>query len=102
LLWRRYAGGVSYAQGDGVDATGRARHEALRMQAAEMFGDGVVVEEVARRLRVSVRVRYDYRRRDALVSVQVTRQTLDLVERAANQMAEGSDHAIKMEQPPAV
>ena len=72
------------------------------MQAAEMFGDGVVVEEVARRLRVSVRVRYDYRRRDALVSVQVTRQTLDLVERAASQMAEGSDHAIKMEQPPAV
>jgi len=49
-----------------------------------------------------VRVRYDYRRRDALVSVQVTRQTLDLVERAASQMAEGSDHAIKMEQPPAV
>lgn len=44
-----------------MDAAGRARREALRVQAAEMFGDGVGVDEVARRLRVSVRSVYRWR-----------------------------------------
>lgn len=44
-----------------MDAAGRARREALRMQAAEMFTKEVSAAEVARRLRVSVRSVYRWR-----------------------------------------
>ena len=39
-----------------MDAAGRARREALRMQAAEMLGDGVEVGEVAQRLLFRIRI----------------------------------------------
>ncbi|NUP52797.1 MAG: hypothetical protein HOW97_36560 [Catenulispora sp.] len=52
---------MRYAQGGGVDAAGRARRAALRMQAAEMSTEDVGVDEVARCLRVSVRSVYRWR-----------------------------------------
>ena len=57
-------GGVTYAQGSGVDAAGITRRDALRMQAAEMLTDRVSAELVARRQRLSVRSAY--RRRTAV------------------------------------
>jgi transposase len=44
---------VRYAQGGGVDAAGRARREALRLEAAALFAEDVSAEQVAVRLRVS-------------------------------------------------
>ena len=44
-----------------MDAAGRARREALRVLAIELLGDELSVEEVARRLRVSVRSVYRWR-----------------------------------------
>jgi putative transposase len=44
---------MRYPDGGGLTAEGRARREAVRMQAAEMFAHGLARTEVARRLRVS-------------------------------------------------
>jgi transposase len=52
---------VRYAQGGGLDAAGRARREALRMQAAAMFVENVTSSEIAERLRVTVRSVYRWR-----------------------------------------
>ena len=41
-----------------MDAAGRARREALRVQAAGLLVDGVAPNEVSKRLRVSVRSVY--------------------------------------------
>lgn len=54
--------GMRYADGGGVAARERVRREALRIQAAELFETGVNVPEVARRLRVTLKSVYQWRR----------------------------------------
>ncbi|MFE5550096.1 helix-turn-helix domain-containing protein [Streptomyces sp. NPDC056534] len=49
---------VRYADGGGLTPAGRRRRETARMQAAELFERQMVVAEVARRLRVSVKSYY--------------------------------------------
>lgn len=57
----RYVLYVRYAQGGGVDAAGRARREALRLEAAALFAEDVSAEQVAARLRVSERSAYRWK-----------------------------------------
>jgi transposase len=49
---------VRYADGGGLTAKGRQRREAVRMQAAGLFAEGIEPREVARRLRVSAKSAY--------------------------------------------
>jgi transposase len=49
----RYAGGMRYPDGGGLDAAERARRERVRLAAAEMIEAGAGDREVARRFRVS-------------------------------------------------
>lgn len=49
----RYAIGMRYVQGGGLDAAARARREQVRMAAAECIAAGENDEQVARRFRVS-------------------------------------------------
>ncbi|MFJ8495934.1 transposase [Streptomyces sp. NPDC094038] len=49
---------MRYADGGGLTAAGRAKREAVRFEAAGMFGQGVRPPEVARRLRVSRKSAY--------------------------------------------
>ncbi|MDX3386094.1 winged helix-turn-helix domain-containing protein [Streptomyces niveiscabiei] len=49
---------MRYADGGGLTAVGRVKREAVRFEAAEMFGQGVRPPEVARRLRVSRKSAY--------------------------------------------
>src|SRR6266498_4071021 len=55
--------GMRYPDGGGLSAQGRARREAVRLQAAGWFAAGVPVPEVARRLRVSQTAVYGWRQR---------------------------------------
>jgi transposase len=59
----RYAVGMRYPDGGGLTAEGRARREAVRLRAAELFVQDVSVPEIARRLRVSHNAVYVWRRR---------------------------------------
>lgn len=54
---------VRYPDGGGLTAEGRARREAVRLQAAELFAKDVAVAEIAARLRVSHNAVYVWRRR---------------------------------------
>jgi transposase len=54
---------MRYPDGGGLTAAGRARREAVRLQAAQMFEQGIEPPEVARRLRVSANSAYVWRRR---------------------------------------
>jgi putative transposase len=56
LVW------VRYPDGGGLTAEGRARREAIRLQAAALFAQEVSVPEIARRLRVSHNSVYVWRR----------------------------------------
>ncbi|MFJ5561275.1 transposase [Streptomyces sp. NPDC093250] len=49
---------MRYADGGGLTAAGRAKREAVRFEAAEMFEQGVRPPEAARRLRVSRKSAY--------------------------------------------
>ncbi len=49
----RYAGGVRYPDGGGLDAAERARRERVRLAAAEMIDAGAGDREIAKRFRVS-------------------------------------------------
>nr|WP_285899629.1 helix-turn-helix domain-containing protein [Streptomyces sp. CHD11] len=49
---------MRYADGGGLTAAGRAKREAARFEAAEMFEQGVRPPEAARRLRVSRKSAY--------------------------------------------
>ena len=49
----RYAGGMRYPDGGGLDAAERARREQVRLAAAEMIEAGAGDREIARRFRVS-------------------------------------------------
>jgi len=49
----RYAGGVRYPDGGGLDAAERARRERVRLAAAEMIEGGASDREVAKHFRVS-------------------------------------------------
>jgi len=55
VTWRavRYAGGMRYPDGGGLDAAERARRERVRLAAAEMIEAGAGDREVAKRFRVS-------------------------------------------------
>jgi len=55
-----YIEGVRYADGGGLDARGRARREAVRMQAADLFEREVPAGQVAARLRVSAKSAYQW------------------------------------------
>lgn len=61
--WVRYLVWMRYPDGGGLTAEGRARREAVRLQAAALFTQGVSVAEIARRLRVSHNAVYVWRRR---------------------------------------
>jgi putative transposase len=54
---------MRYPDGGGLSPAGRARREEVRRQAAGLFADGVAPVEVARRLRVSSKSAYQWRRR---------------------------------------
>ena len=49
----RYAGGMRYPGGGGLDAVERARRERVRLAAAEMIEAGASDREIAKRFRVS-------------------------------------------------
>jgi transposase len=53
---------MRYPDGGGLTARGRAKREAVRLQAAELFARGVSAVEVAERLRVSTKSAYAWRR----------------------------------------
>jgi transposase len=53
---------VRYADGGGLTAEGRARREAVRLRAAEMFAQDADPVQVARSLRVSTKSVYQWRR----------------------------------------
>jgi transposase len=53
---------MRYADGGGVAAKERVRREALRIQAAELFATGASAPEVAKRLRVTPKSAYQWRR----------------------------------------
>jgi transposase len=55
--------GVRYPDGGGLTAEGRARREAVRLQAAVLFAQEVPVAQIAQRLRVSQNAVYVWRRR---------------------------------------
>jgi transposase len=54
---------MRYPDGGGLTAQERARREAVRLQAAGWFAEGVPVAEVARRLRVSRTAVFGWQRR---------------------------------------
>lgn len=54
---------MRYADGGGLSEQGRAKREAVRLQAAQWFAQDVPVAEIARRLRVSTNAVYTWRRR---------------------------------------
>ena len=54
---------MRYADGGGLSEQGRAKREAVRLQAAEWFAQDMPVAEIARRLRVSTNAVYVWRRR---------------------------------------
>lgn len=51
---------VRYADGGGLTAEGRRRREAVRVEAAGLFAEGIKPPEVARRLRVSRKSAYQW------------------------------------------
>ena len=55
MTWRavRYAGGMRYPDGGGLDAAERARREKVRLAAAEMIQAGASDREIAKHFRVS-------------------------------------------------
>ncbi|WP_281155728.1 winged helix-turn-helix domain-containing protein [Streptomyces sp. HYC2] len=53
---------MRYADGGGLTAKGRRRREAVRLEAAGLFADGVTAPEVARRLRVSSKSAYQWQK----------------------------------------
>ena len=54
---------MRYPDGGGLSAEGRSRREKLRLQAAQMFQQGMTPVQVARSLRVSTKSAYQWRRR---------------------------------------
>ena len=54
---------MRYPDGGGLSAEGRARREKLRLQAAQMFEQGIKPVRVARLLRVSAKSACQWRRR---------------------------------------
>jgi transposase-like protein len=58
-----YAGIMRYPDGGGLTAAGRVRRESVRLQAAQLFERDVSPVQVARRLRVSTKSAYQWRRR---------------------------------------
>jgi hypothetical protein len=56
-------GCIRYPYGGGLSAQGRARREKLRLQAAQIFDQGIMPVQVARKLRVSIKSAYQWRRR---------------------------------------
>ena len=50
-----YAGGMRYPDGGGLTAEGRAKREAVRLEAAELFDQDVSTREIAERLRVTTK-----------------------------------------------
>ncbi|MFE9429095.1 winged helix-turn-helix domain-containing protein [Kitasatospora sp. NPDC006697] len=51
---------MRYADGGGLTAKARQRREAVRLEAAALFGEGVKPPEVARQLRVSCKSAYQW------------------------------------------
>jgi transposase-like protein len=60
--WQGYAWFVRYADGGGLTAESRARREAVRLQAAEMFAQDADPVQIGRSLRVSTKSVYQWRR----------------------------------------
>ncbi|MEU8925955.1 helix-turn-helix domain-containing protein, partial [Kitasatospora sp. NPDC048545] len=51
---------MRYADGGGLTAKARQRREAVRLEAAVLFDEGVPPKEVARRLRVTAKSAYQW------------------------------------------
>ncbi|MEU8928177.1 helix-turn-helix domain-containing protein, partial [Kitasatospora sp. NPDC048545] len=51
---------MCYADGGGMTAKARQRREAVRLEAAALFDEGVPPKEVARRLRVTAKSAYQW------------------------------------------
>src|SRR5215467_15445584 len=54
---------MRYPDGGGLTAAGRARRESVRRQAAQMYEQDVSPVQAARRLRVTAKTAYQWRRR---------------------------------------
>jgi transposase len=54
---------MRYPDGGGLSARGRVQRERVRLEAARLFEQGVRPPQVARRLRVSAKSAYQWRRR---------------------------------------
>src|SRR3979411_2337352 len=54
---------MRYADGGGLSEQGRAKREAVRLQAAEWVGQDIPVQQIAQRLRGSAHAAYAWRRR---------------------------------------
>jgi len=54
---------MRYPDGGGLSARGRVQHERVRLEAARLYERGVRPAQVARRLRVSTKSAYQWRRR---------------------------------------
>lgn len=93
---------MRYPDAGGLSEQGRAAREAIRLQAAAWFAQGVPVAEIARRLRVSTNSVYVWRRRwraggeQALVSTGPGGSACRLDERRQARLAQA------LEQGPAV
>ena len=85
---------MRYADGGGLTAKGRQRREAVRLEAAELFAEGVAPAEVAQRLRVSSKSAYLWQRdwreggTEALASCGPVGQRCKLSVRCQEKLAE--------------
>ncbi|MFD6904608.1 hypothetical protein [Streptomyces sp. NPDC060077] len=69
---------MRYADGGGLTAAGRAKREAVRFEAAEMFELGVRPPVAARRLRVSRKSAYAWHPA-AQLQLEVTHMELEVI-----------------------
>ncbi len=90
---------MRYPDGGGLSARGRVQRERVRLEAARLFEQGVRPARVARRLRVSTKSAYQWRRRwraggdTALASKgpggAICRLNTDQLERLRSELARG-------------
>jgi transposase len=89
---------MRYPDGGGLSEQGRTKREAVRLQAAEWFAQGMPVAEIAGRLRVTTNAVYVWRRRwraggpDALVSKGPGGSTCRLDGQRQARLAEALEH----------
>src|SRR6266545_305661 len=78
---------MRYPDGGGLSARGRVQRERVRLEAARLFEQGVRPARVARRLRVSTKSAYQWRRR--WPGGAICRLNTDQLERLRSELARG-------------